>query len=127
MRDQQHTRTYYERQLRELKDRLLIMSSQAESMISDSIRSFVDRRPTLAAEVIERDDEMDRLEMEIDNLCYEILALEQPVACDLRFIATALQIVRSLERVGDISVNIAEMVVFLVRGQDIRHRTHLAG
>ena len=59
MRDQQHTRTYYERQLRELKDRLLIMSSQAESMISDSIRSFVDRRPTLAAEVIERDDEMD--------------------------------------------------------------------
>src|SRR5436190_1751022 len=143
MRDQQHTRTYYERQLRELKDRLLIMSSQAESMISDSIRSFVDRRPTLAAEVIERDDEMDRLEIEIDDLCYEILALEQPVACDLRFIATALKIVKDprsisralklifiakhLERVGDHAANIAEMVVFLVRGQDIRHRTHLAG
>src|SRR2546425_92660 len=103
MRDQQHTRTYYERQLRELKDRLLIMSSQAESMISDSIRSFVDRRPTLAAEVIERDDEMDRLEIEIDDLCYEILALEQPVACDLRFIATALKIVKDLERIGDIA------------------------
>src|SRR5881296_381503 len=99
MRDQQHTRTYYERQLRELKDRLLIMSSQAESMISDSIRSFVDRRPTLAAEVIERDDEMDRLEMEIDNLCYEILALEQPVACDLRFISTALRRVTDLVRI----------------------------
>src|SRR5438094_8304445 len=115
MRYQQHTRTYYERQLRELKDRLLIMSSQAESMISDSIRSFVDRRPTLAAEVIERDDEMDRLEMEIDNLCYEILALEQPVACDLRFIATALKIVKDLERIGDIAVNIAERVSELIQ------------
>src|SRR5438128_6088266 len=115
MRDQQHTRTYYERQLRELKDRLLIMSSQAESMIFESIRSFVDRRPTLAAEVIERDDEMDRLEMEIDNLCYEILALEQPVACDLRFIATTLKIVKDLERIGDIAVNIAERVLELIQ------------
>src|SRR5207249_4500594 len=137
MRDQQHTRTYYERQLRELKDRLLIMSSQAESMISDSIRSFVDRRPTLAAEVIERDDEMDRLEMEIDNLCYEILALEQAVRKalsymleDPRSISRALKLIfiaKHLERVGDHATNIAEMVVFLVRGQDIRHRTHLAG
>src|SRR6266581_200273 len=115
MRDQQHTRTYYERQLRELKDRLLIMSSQAESMISDSIRSFVDRRPTLAAEVIERDDEMDRLEIEIDDLCYEILALEQPVARDLRFIATALKIVKDLERIGDIAVNIGERALELIQ------------
>src|SRR5437867_11841079 len=86
----------------------MIKSSQAETMVYDSIRSFVDRRPTLAAEVIERDDEMDRLEIEIDDLCYEILALEQPVACDLRFIATALKIVKDLERIGDIAVNIAE-------------------
>src|SRR2546426_8662745 len=120
MRDQQHTRTYYERQLRELKDRLLIMSSQAESMISDSIRSFVDRRPTLAAEVIERDDEMDRLEMEIDNLCYEILALKQPVACDLRFIATALKIVKDLERIGDIAVNIAERSLELIHEPELK-------
>src|SRR5437016_6425039 len=120
MRDQQHTRTYYERQLRELKDRLLIMSSQAESMISDSIRSFVDRRPTLAAEVIERDDEMDRLEIEIDDLCYEILALEQPVACDLRFIATALKIVKDLERIGDIAVNIGERALELIQQPQLK-------
>src|SRR5213593_3144868 len=125
MRDQQHTRTYYERQLRELKDRLLIMSSQAESMISDSIRSFVDRRPTLAAEVIERDDEMDRLEMEIDNLCYEILALEQPVACDLRFIATALKIVKDLERIGDIAVNIAERAIELIQEPELKRLVDL--
>src|SRR3989449_8402700 len=125
MRDQQHTRTYYERQLRELKDRLLIMSSQAESMISDSIRSFVDRRPTLAAEVIERDDEMDRLEMEIDNLCYEILALEQPVARDLRFIATALKIVKDLERIGDIAVNIGERSMELIQEPELKRLVDL--
>src|SRR5881397_4184257 len=125
MRDQQHTRTYYERQLRELKDRLLIMSSQAESMISDSIRSFVDRRPTLAAEVIERDDEMDRLEIEIDNLCYEILALEQPVARDLRFIATALKIVKDLERIGDIAVNIGERALELIQEPELKRLVDL--
>src|SRR5436189_1257509 len=125
MRDQQHTRTYYERQLRELKDRLLIMSSQAESMISDSIRSFVDRRPTLAAEVIERDDEMDRLEIEIDDRCYEILALEQPVACDLRFIATALKIVKDLERIGDIGVNIAERSLELIQEPELKRLVDL--
>src|SRR5437899_8044193 len=125
MRDQQHTRTYYERQLRELKDRLLIMSSQAESMISDSIRSFVDRRPTLAAEVIERDDEMDRLEMEIDNLCYQILALEQPVARDLRFIATALKIVKDLERIGDIAVNISERAMELIQEPELKRLVDL--
>src|SRR5436309_13160326 len=102
MRDQQHTRTYYERQLRELKDMLLIMSSQAESMISDSIRSFVDRRPTFAAEVNERSDEMDRIEIKIDDLCYENLAHESPVTCDLRFIATAQQLNNDLERHADI-------------------------
>src|SRR2546422_8636267 len=125
MRDQQHTRTYYEHQLRELKDRLLIMSSQAESMVSDSIRSFVDRRPTLAAEVIERDDEMDRLEIEIDDLCYEVLALEQPVARDLRFIATALKIVKDLERIGDIAVNIGERALELIQEPELKRLVDL--
>jgi len=112
MPDLDHTRTCYEQQLKELRDKMLLMSYNAERMISDSIRSFVDRRPTLAEEVINRDDEMDRLEIEIDSLGYEILALEQPVACDLRFIATTLKIVK---RIGDIAVNIAERVLELIQ------------
>src|SRR5437867_6623891 len=115
MPDRQHTSKHYEQQLRELKDKLLLMSHKAELMIADSIRALVDRRPTLAEEVIGRDDEVDRLEIEIDNLCYQILALEQPVARDLRFIATALKIVKDLERIGDIAVNIAERVLELVQ------------
>src|SRR5438093_5893753 len=115
MPDRQHTSKHYEQQLRELKDKLLLMSQKAKLMIADSIRALVDRRPTLAEEVIGRDDEVDRLEIEIDNLCYQILALEQPVARDLRFIATALKIVKDLERIGDIAVNIAERVLELIQ------------
>ena len=125
MPDRQHTSKHYEQQLRELKDKLLLMSHKAELMIADSIRALVDRRPTLAEEVIGRDDEVDRLEIEIDNLCYQILALEQPVARDLRFIATALKIVKDLERIGDIAVNIAERAIELIQEPELKRLVDL--
>jgi phosphate transport system protein len=120
MRDRQHTSKHYEQQLRLLKDKLLLMSHLAEQMIADAIRALVDRRPSLAEEVIARDDTLDQLEVEIDTLCYEILALEQPVAGDLRFIATALKIVRDIERIGDTAVNIAERDRELIQEPELR-------
>jgi phosphate transport system protein len=108
MPEKQHTSKHYEQQLRTLKEKLLLMSHSAEEMIADSIRALVERRPSVAEDVIQRDDDLDKLELEIDNLCFEVLALEQPVAGDLRFIATAFKIVRDLERIGDTAVNIAE-------------------
>ena len=66
-------------------------------------------------------DQVDfKLEIEIDNLCYEILALDQPVARDLRFIATALKIVRDIERIGDTAVNIAERARELIAEPEIK-------
>src|SRR5262245_35570368 len=120
MIDRQHTSKHYEQQLRFLKEKLLLMSHQAEQMVHDSIRALVERRPTLAEEVILRDDTLDGLEVEIDTLCYEILALEQPVARDLRFIATALKIVRDIERIGDIAVNIAERARELIQEPELK-------
>jgi phosphate transport system protein len=125
MLDREHTSKHYEQQLRVLKDRLLLMSHKAEQMISDSICSLADRRPSLAEEVISRDDEIDRLEIEIDNLCYEVLALEQPVARDLRFIATALKIVKDIERIGDIAVNIAERAMELIHEPELKRLVDL--
>jgi phosphate transport system protein len=115
MTDREHTSKNFEQQLRTLKDKLLLMGHQAEKMIADAIHALVERRPSLAEEVIKSDDTMDQLELEIDNLCYEVLALEQPVARDLRFIATALKIVRDIERIGDIAVNIAERARELIQ------------
>src|SRR5881628_2291707 len=120
MPEREHTSKHYEQQLRELKNKLLLMSHKAEQMIADSIRSLVERRPSLAEEVIGRDDEIDKLEIEVDELCYQILALEQPVASDLRFIATALKIVRDIERIGDIAVNIAERSRELIQEPELK-------
>jgi len=120
MPDREHTSKHYEQQLRLLKDKLLLMSHQAEQMIADAIRALTERRPSVAQEVIARDDTLDRLEVEIDNLCYQILALEQPVARDLRFIATALKIVRDIERIGDTAVNIAERAQELIQEPELK-------
>jgi len=125
MPDREHTSKHYEQQLRELKDKLLLMSHQAEQMISDAIRALVERKPSLAEEVIQRDDQLDKLEIAIDNTCYEVLALEQPVARDLRFIATALKIVKDIERIGDIAVNIAERGLELIQEPELKRLVDL--
>ena len=72
-----------------------------------------------------RDDEIDGLEIEIDNLCYQVLALEQPVATDLRFIATALKIVKDIERIGDIAVNIAKRAEELIQEPELKRLVNL--
>ncbi len=96
------------------------MSGKAEEAIEDSMRALVERKPALASEVIARDDEIDRLEMEIDDLCLQVLALEQPVAGDLRFLATVLKIVRDVERIGDIGVNFAERVYEMLKEPELK-------
>jgi phosphate transport system protein len=120
MSDRDHTRTHYDELLAVLKEKLLLMGSLAERMISDSIRALVEVRPALAEDLIRRDDEVDALEIEIDDLCFKILALEQPVACDLRSITIALKIVKDIERIGDAAVNIAERVLELTREPELK-------
>ena len=107
MPEREHTSKQYEQQLRTVKEKLLLMSHRAEMAIADATRALVERRPSLAEHVINDDDELDRLELEVDDMCFEILAREQPVASDLRFIATAIKIVGDIERIGDNGVNIA--------------------
>lgn len=120
MSRREHTSRHYEQQLRELKDRLLVMSDKAEKAIRDAMDALVNRSPSLAREVIERDDEVDRLEVEIDDLCLRTLALEQPVASDLRLLATVLKIVRDLERIGDIGANASKRVLELVNEPELK-------
>jgi phosphate transport system protein len=110
-----HPNKKYEQSLRMLKDMLLLMAYHAEQMISDAMPVLTDRRADLAAEVVLRDDTLDALELDIDRFCNEILALQHPVAGDLRFVATAFKIVRDLERIGDIAVNIAERSYELIQ------------
>ena len=107
------THTHFQEQLDLLSEKLLRLGGMVEEAIGKSVRSLVERDSELARDVIANDREIDRLELEIDSLCMESLALHQPMARDLRFLATAMKITPDLERIGDHAVNISERAIEL--------------
>ncbi|MDD5217054.1 MAG: phosphate signaling complex protein PhoU [Candidatus Omnitrophica bacterium] len=105
---------HFDEELRELKEKLLQMASLAEESIAKAVKALVERDKKLAQNVIDSDEEINMLEIEIDEICLKLLALRQPIAKDLRLIASALKINSDLERIGDLSVNIAERTLPLL-------------
>jgi phosphate transport system protein len=105
-----HTDKAFEMDLALLREKLLAMGAKVEKQIADSVRSLAERDSSLCQHVMEADAEINRLEVDIDELCRKILALRQPAASDLRLITTAVKIVTDLERIGDLAVNIAQRV-----------------
>jgi len=103
----------FEDQLEQLSDKLLCLGGLVEEAIGKSVRSLIERDSRLAREVADGDRAIDKLELEIDELCMEILVRNQPMARDLRFITTAMKITPDLERIGDHAVNIAERALEL--------------
>jgi phosphate transport system protein len=99
---------HFERDFEALNTRLLIMGGHAEAIVQKSVEALKRRDPELAREVLADDRAIDRLEIEIDERCVALLALQQPLAGDLRSITAALKISNDLERVGDHAVNIAQ-------------------
>jgi phosphate transport system protein len=95
-------------ELEALKSRLLAMGGLAEERLRLALQALVDRNHAVLADVIAGDSRVDELQMEIDDRCFTLLALYQPVAIDLRTIVSALKINADLERVGDLAVNIGE-------------------
>lgn len=98
-----------------LRKNLLQMSGMVEYDIDKTIRALKERNADLAREVIEDDKTIDRLEIEIENQCFNILARHQPVAVDLRFIMASVKINNDLERMGDLAVNIAQKTLSLIK------------
>jgi phosphate transport system protein len=96
-----------------LERKLLYLAAQVEEAVRRSMTALLERRPDLAKAVIDGDDEIDRREVEIEEDCLKVLALHQPVATDLRFVASCLKINNDLERVGDLCCNIAERALSL--------------
>jgi phosphate transport system protein len=94
--------------LNEAHNSLLKLSGSVEEMIAAAVRSLVERRGALAAEVIEKDSQIDRSEVRIEEDCLKMLALHQPVAADLRRITTMMKINNDLERIADLACNIAQ-------------------
>ncbi|MGH9445148.1 MAG: phosphate signaling complex protein PhoU, partial [Terriglobia bacterium] len=105
---------HFEERLNELRQRLLEMSGLVESAIYRSVHAVVDRDEGLAQRVIENESRVNQMEIDIDDMAVQLLALEQPVAIDLRLITAAIKINNDLERMGDLAVSIAERALSLM-------------
>ena len=101
---------HIERQIAHLKERILRVGTLVEEAISKSITALINRDVALAQRVMASDEEIDRMEVEVEEECLKILALYQPVAADLRLVVAVLKINNDLERMGDLAKNIAKRV-----------------
>ena len=109
----EHTDKRYEEELKKLREDILYMGGLVEDQIQKAVKSLVERDSPLAETIIQRDHEVNRMDVEIDDLCIRLLALHQPAGKDLRFITTGLKITTDLERMGDMAVNICERALEL--------------
>ncbi|MDA1092079.1 MAG: phosphate signaling complex protein PhoU [Acidobacteria bacterium] len=99
---------HFQDELEQLKARLLVMAGAAEAQVGDAMRALVDRDHALAERVVAGDAVINQLDVEIDERCFQMLALHQPLATDLRVVVSAVKITSDLERIGDFAINIAE-------------------
>ena len=104
---------HFEQEMAELKQKLLTMASHAESAVTNGIKALVDRNDDLARKVIADDSVIDHLEIEIDEMAIALLALQGPLASDLRLVTIAMKISHDLERVGDEATTIARRTIEL--------------
>ena len=99
---------HFAEQLEELRRSLILMGGEVERQIQRAIEALTEVDPDKARSVIVDDEALDRMEVAIEEQAVSLLALQQPVAVDLRFLIAALKINSDLERIGDHAVNIAE-------------------
>ena len=110
---------HFHDQLSEVKVRLLTMSGEAEAALGLAVEALLERDGEKARQVIANDRDIDEMEMEIEEQCINLLALQQPMARDLRMLTSALKIANDLERVGDHAVNIAQSAERLAEARAI--------
>lgn len=107
------------RQLYDLKQAIVYVGSLVEEALDKALRSLVTRNELLAREVVEADENINRMEVSVEEDCLRILALYQPVAMDLRFVVAVLKINNDLERIGDLAKSIAKRSLYLARSREV--------
>ena len=109
------TRTHYDVELETLRHLLLKMGSQVDEMVGEAMDSLTQQDVPLAEAVMRADDSVDDLDIQIESQCMRLIALQQPMARDLRLIGTAMKVITDLERIGDHAVDIAKVARKLAR------------
>ena len=106
---------YLIRELDKIKKKILSLGALVEERVRMTSAAVDNRDAVIAQKIVDTDWEIDEMEVEVEEECLKILALHQPVAVDLRFIATVIKITNDLERIGDQAVNIAERVLTIAK------------
>ncbi len=104
-------RKAYNSELEQLEHDLLEMGSIADQMVAHAAEALTSLDPQLAMSVITRDDEIDARDLSIEERCIRLLALQQPMASDLRVVGTVMKMITDIERVGDLAVDIAKIAL----------------
>ena len=104
---------HFDEELSSLKQKILQMGSLVEDQIRQALNALVQRDDALAEEVISNDHQVNAMDVDVDEVCLEMLALQAPAARDLRFITTAMKISTELERMSDLAENICERAIEL--------------
>jgi len=118
--DNQHIVKSYDDEINALQRQIIQMGGLVEKQVSDAIRSLKERDVEVAVHVIERDDQVDQMEEEIDKEVIRLLATRQPMAVDLRLVAMAMKISNDLERIGDYAANMAKRAITLAKSPPLK-------
>ena len=112
-------------ELSALRDRVLLLGGEAERALELAMRALTERDTNAAREVLAHDDRVDQLEVEVDRMCIDIIALRQPAARDLRFVISVAKMAPVLERIGDHACNIARAAIDLNNEPELRVTTDM--
>lgn len=118
-------RNRFDKQLKQLNNELIEMGNMIEKAIEMAVKALVEQNCKLANQAIEFDDEIDRQEREIENLCLKLLLQQQPVAKDLRQISAALKMITDMERIGDHAADISEITIAMSGQKYIKRLEHI--
>jgi phosphate transport system protein len=111
---------HFDRDIEEIKQLLLRMGGLVEQQMSESVRALLERDTDLAQRVIDHDRDIDQMELVIDQKTIELMAVMQPAASDLRFVATIMKITPELERIADLAQDVCERAIELNREPQLK-------
>lgn len=114
-------RSKFDGQLNQLNQELIQMGQMIEKNIQEAIDALINGDAVKAGQIMEADDEVDKKQREIENICFNLLIQQQPVARDLRTITAAMKMVTDMERIGDHATDISEMTAFLADEKMLEH------
>lgn len=118
-------RNRFDRQLELLNNKLIEMCTQISQSVEIAVKGLVEQDVAYAEQAIEADNEIDRQEREIENLCLKLLLQQQPVAKDLRLISAALKMITDMERIGDHATDISEITIVMADKPYIKKLEHI--